>query len=462
LTSFGADCDDTNVAIYQLATFFVDADADGYTNGSSSVCSGLTAPVGYSSTTSGVDCDDTDNTKWQSTILYTDVDGDGYTVGTPASVCYGATLPAGTSLTSSGLDCDDSNNLVWQSNILYTDADGDTYTVGTGTVTCYGATLPAGTTLTQNGNDCNDNNGAIYQIVKYFIDADADGYDNQAATVCSGVGTPAGYSATTLGPDCDDTNAAIYQLALFYVDADGDTYGSTASSALVSVCSGVGAPAGYSVTNDDCDDTDALLNPTNPCSTGSVVNFTMFVQGYYIGGSTMNSVKLNQWDGVSAEPSATDVEDMTVELHDALDYSLVDTAVGTLQTDGTLSVTFNTAAAGSYYIAVKGSNLVQTWSATAQTIGAAPLSYDFSSAASQAYGDNMLEAETGVWVFYSGDLNQDLTIDSSDSDALLDDVANSNFGALATDLNGDGSVDPSDTDIFFPNLENSVFASFPE
>jgi hypothetical protein len=172
----------------------------------------------------------------------------------------------------------------------------------------------------------------------------------------------------------------------------------------------------------------------------------------------MNSVKLNQ-DGVSP---ATEVEDMTVELHDAVDYSLVDTAVGTLQTDGTLSVTFNTAAAGSHFIAVKGSNIVQTWSALPQTIGAAPLSYDFSSASSQAYGDNMLEAETGVWVFYSGDLNQDLTIDSSDSDALLDDVANSNFGALATDLNGDGSVDPSDTDIFFPNLENSVFASFPE
>ena len=50
---------------------------------------------------------------------------------------------------------------------------------------------------------------------------------------------------------------------------------------------------------------------------------------------------------------------MTVELHDAVDYSLVDTAIGTLKTDGTLSVTFNNAAAGSYYIAVKGSNLVQ-------------------------------------------------------------------------------------------------------
>jgi hypothetical protein len=44
----------------------------------------------------------------------------------------------------------------------------------------------------------------------------------------------------------------------------------------------------------------------------------------------------------------------------------------------------------------------------------------------------------------------------------LEDIANSNFGPLATDVNGDGSVDGSDSDIFFPNLENSVFANILE
>jgi hypothetical protein len=74
----------------------------------------------------------------------------------------------------------------------------------------------------------------------------------------------------------------------------------------------------------------------------------------------------------------------------------------------------------------------------------------------------MIEVEAGVWAFYSGDLNQDLVIDSTDSDVLVDDIANSNFGALATDVNGDGSVDTTDSDIFFPNLENSVFANILE
>ena len=134
----------------------------------------------------------------------------------------------------------------------------------------------------------------------------------------------------------------------------------------------------------------------------------------------------------------------------------------TLNTDGTLSASFSGAPSGSFYVAVKGSNLVQTWTAEPQSVGTTPLSYDFTTSASQAYGDNMFEIEPGVWAFYSGDLNQDNVVDPTDSDVLLDDVSNSNFGPLVTDLNGDGSVDPVDTDIFFPNLENSVFASFPE
>jgi hypothetical protein len=183
----------------------------------------------------------------------------------------------------------------------------------------------------------------------------------------------------------------------------------------------------------------------------------LFVESYYIGGNTMNSVKLNQ-DYVSP---ADEVEDLTIELHDASDYSLVDTAIGTLKTDGTLSVTFTTAAAGSYYIAVKGSNMIETWSATAQTVGTTPLSYDFSSGASQAYEDNMREIETGVFAFFSGDVNQDQVIDNADSDPVYPDIDNSNFGVLVTDLNGDGVVDNADLDNLLINLDNSVYAHYP-
>ncbi|MFN9114089.1 MAG: hypothetical protein ACK5XN_28820, partial [Bacteroidota bacterium] len=188
-----------------------------------------------------------------------------------------------------------------------------------------------------------------------------------------------------------------------------------------------------------------------------VVNLTMFVEGYYLSAGTMNSVRFNQ-DGVSP---TDEVEVMTVNLHDATTYALVDTATGTLKTDGTLSVTFNTAAAGSYYVAVKGVNMIETWSADPLAVGAAPLSYDFSSAATQAYGSNMTEIEPGVFAMYQGDLNGDGGVDNTDGDTLFFDIDNFAFGVLATDLTGDGGADNSDGDILLRNADNFIAISRP-
>ncbi len=289
----------------------------------------------------------------------------------------------------------------------------------------------------------------------WYADADLDGFGNLAVTqlACT---QPVGYVANST--DCDDTNINIYQLATFYVDADLDTYGSTATA---SVCSGLTAPSGYSTNNLDCDDTNALLNPTNPCPTNSIVDLTLFLEGYYSGASTMNSVKLNQWDGSGTAPSALDVEDMTVELHDAATYATLFTTTATLHTDGTLSASFAGAPSGSFYIAVKGVNLLQTWSADPQTVGTTPLSYDFTTADTQAYGSNMREMEPGVWAFYNGDLNQDEVIDNVDTDTLFIDIDAFAFGDYATDLNGDGTVDNVDTDNIFISIDAFRFSNHP-
>ena len=450
------DCDDADATKNETFSFYVDADGDTFGAGSLvSVCAvnGLTPPTGYS--LNDTDCDDADTLVFTSATLYTDADNDTYTVGSGSLICYGVNLPAGKRLTASETeDCDDANATIYQSATLYTDVDGDSFDAGSALI-CYGETLPTGTSLTTSGSDCDDTNDTIHQTFGFFVDADTDGYGaGSEVMVCasSPYAVPQSYSLTST--DCDDTNIDIYQFATFYVDADGDTYGSNATA---SVCSGLDAPAGYSSTNDDCDDTDALLNPTNPCSSGSVVNLTLFIESYYIGGNAMNPVKLNQ-DYVSP---ADEVEDLTIELHDATTYALVDTAIGTLKTDGTLQATFNTAAAGSYYIAVKGVNLNQTWSADPQAIGTTPLTYDFSTSASQAYGDNMRDMGDGTFAFYSGDINQDGAMDNSDFDTLGPDIDNGNFGVLATDLNGDGAVDNSDLDNISINIDFGIFAYYP-
>jgi hypothetical protein len=284
----------------------------------------------------------------------------------------------------------------------------------------------------------------------FYADTDGDGFGAGAA-ISSCTGQPIGTS--TNNTDCAPADASVWQVATFFVDSDADGY----TNGTAAVCSGAGAPTGYSASSSGMDCDDNAYSLTNQCGGGLVVNLTMFIEGYYAGGNTMNTARLNQ-DSVS--PS-DEVEVMTVNLHDATTYDLVDTAIGTLKTDGALSVTFTTAVAGSYYVAVKGVNAIETWTATPQMVGSTPLSYDFSSSASQAYEEHMREMEPGVFAFYQGDINQDGAMDNSDFDQLFPDIDNSNFGVLATDLNGDGAVDNSDLDNIFGNVDNSIYAHRP-
>ena len=190
-----------------------------------------------------------------------------------------------------------------------------------------------------------------------------------------------------------------------------------------------------------------------------VVNLKLFIEGYYIGGGAMASVKNNQ-DGVSP---TNEVEDITVKLHKtAFPYNELHSTTATLKTDGTAVCAFATAPVGSFYIAVTSSNAIETWSATPQSVGVVPLNFDFSSVTNKAYEDNMIDVGGGVFAFFSGDINKDGVIDGSDVTDLHNDIANSEFGVRVTDLNGDGSVDGSDIIYFENNQNNSVFAHYPQ
>ena len=156
-------------------------------------------------------------------------------------------------------------------------------------------------------------------------------------------------------------------------------------------------------------------------------------------------------EGETAPATATDY--ITVELHDPTTYALVDAQTATLNIDGTASATF-TQPAGNYFIGIKHRNSIQTWTTNPVTCSVSTPLYNFSSAANKAMGDNMIEVETGVWAFFTGDLNQDDFIDSNDFPDLDNDTFNGiAFEYKATDMNGDGFVDSND----FPVLDNNTF-----
>ncbi len=204
-----------------------------------------------------------------------------------------------------------------------------------------------------------------------------------------------------------------------------------------------------------CDSVHSLHLTISSCG-NSIVNLKLFFQGYYAGGGTMLAVLLNESAGVSS----TETDQVTVELRNPIDYSVVASIVTMLNTDGTAVCNFPSLS-GSYYIVVRHRNNLQTWSADPVAIGGSPVMYDFTTAATQAYGGNQIQIETGVWAMYSGDLGQDENIDLIDLSILEADINDFQYGYVVSDINGDGNVDLLDTPIMEDNINNFIYSNHP-
>ena len=190
----------------------------------------------------------------------------------------------------------------------------------------------------------------------------------------------------------------------------------------------------------------------------SFAHVTFNIQGYYDAGiHSMSSVALAQ--GMSSD--ATEVDSVTIELHNETTGALEASANGMLHTDGQVTVTIPPVS-GNYWIAIKYKNAVTTWSSSAVAFTAGgTTNYSFASGSGQAYGDNMTEVESGVWAIYSGELGGDSNIDGTDYGIWEDSYYNFDGGYVATDLNGDGNVDGSDYSIWEANYYNFVSGVSP-
>ncbi len=222
---------------------------------------------------------------------------------------------------------------------------------------------------------------------------------------------------------------------------------------------GTTCAAGTSVAGD-------LTTDNSATSTVQVVvppvtlNLNVFIQGYWDGTSAMLPVLANQGQ---SNPT-TDCDSITVELYNSLvttplpapDY----TTTAILQTNGTASAVFPGAVSGDYYIVIKHRNGLQTWSASAMPFPATA-NYNFTTAATQAYGSNQVEVATGVWAMYSGDVAIDENVDLLDLGLVETDISSFSFGYFSTDLNGDGNVDLLDSPIMETNISLFVFSAHP-
>jgi hypothetical protein len=310
------------------ATWWLDADHDGYGDGVTSSVS-CSMPAGYAAVSG--DCDDTS-----------------------ASVSPGASEHCNTIDDNCDGLTDDASSV--DAPTWYVDADFDRYgDPATGTVSCTG---PVG--YVTNGDDCDDSTRSVnpaateycnsrdddcdgtvdeedaVDATTWYADADGDGY-GLAASSDVDCKQPAGYAAA--GGDCDDADAAVNPGASevcgggdedcdglvddldpsvtgsgrWYTDADGDGYG--AGTPTIS-CT---ALPGLTTTDGDCDDSDATVSPAEVevCNDG-------------VDNDCDGTANACEWSG-SDTPTAADVTLTGNSRNDYLGYGL---ATGDIDGDG--------------------------------------------------------------------------------------------------------------------------------
>jgi hypothetical protein len=197
----------------------------------------------------------------------------------------------------------------------------------------------------------------------------------------------------------------------------------------------------------------------NPVVTEKTLNLKLFIEGLYAGNGLMNKAR-----NATAEQYSDNICDkISVELHDPSDYSALVYTAGdiSLNTNGSAVLTgIPSGLSGSYFITIRHRNSIAITSASPVSLVSQQTSYDFSSSASRAFGSNQKNI-SGVFCLYTGDVNQDGSINAQDK--LLTTSAANGFqkGYLVTDVNGDGLINLKDLVLVDNNEALQIGVQFP-
>ncbi len=178
------------------------------------------------------------------------------------------------------------------------------------------------------------------------------------------------------------------------------------------------------------------------------LDLTMFIQGFYnsvthkMAGDTVNVYLRN-----SSSP-----------------YAILDSAKSFVNSSGHGTFIFSNVFNGTnFYLELRHRNSVETWSKTTQMFTGYMLTYNFTTAAAKAYGDNMTQIDASPlrYGIYSGDVNQSGSVDLSDVTEVYNDARTFLTGYVVTDVTGNNIVDLNDLTLVYNNSVNFVVRVIP-
>ena len=183
-----------------------------------------------------------------------------------------------------------------------------------------------------------------------------------------------------------------------------------------------------------------------------VVNIKMFMQGYY--NSETNSMRHS--------------DSVTLFLQNSVSpYQVIDSAVSVVNENGEGTFTFyrkSPCKDPPRKIKTKANKCIDTWSSgNLECSDSSEVYYDFASAVTQAYGNNLTKVDSLplTYAIYSGDVNKDNAVDLSDVILIYNDANNFVAGNVVTDLTGDYIVDLNDVILAYNNSIAFVHSIYP-
>ena len=195
----------------------------------------------------------------------------------------------------------------------------------------------------------------------------------------------------------------------------------------------------------------------------AMIGIKAFLEGAYNSGNMRPTL----FDlGLTNDATATD--SITVNLWSSSELSANSpsyTYKPIIHTDGSVNFIMPQSVIGNhYYFALKHRNSIETWSANTVVINEIT-NYDFSTSLSSAYGDGvnapMKSLGANKYGLYSGDTNQDGTVDGGDMNDVDNATIAGDFGYNNSDVNGDGASDGLDMNIVDNNTQAGLYFARP-